>query len=148
MEKDLFLIYVNEVGKTWEDQLIYEFLFSDTIVDVDGIDWDVYPAAGNPEPPRKDLVKRMGKLSSEIKLNVIQNSDTFAVWDAIDNVIALAWEDISECEEYPEHRMCFKFGEPIQSVIDKLYEKDIILEFNDGKDGKSTEKNKAAIERD
>jgi hypothetical protein len=147
MDKELFLIYVNEVGKTWEDQHIYEFLFSDTTKNVDGVDWDVYPAAGNPEPPRQDLVKSVGKLVSDIKLKVVQNSDTFAVWDAIDNVIALEWEDISEYDEYPEVRMCFKFGEPIQSVTDKLYEKDIILQFNDSKNGKHTGKNKAEVER-
>lgn len=148
MGEDLFLVYVNEVGKTWEDQYIYEFLFSDTIKDVDGEDWDVYPAAGNPQPPRTDLVKKVGKMVSETKLSLIQNSDTFAVWDAIDGVIALAWEDIEEYDEYPEHRMCFKFGEPIKSVSDKLYEKEIILEFIDGKHGKRTRKDKKEVERD
>ena len=134
MNDNFYLIFVNEVGKTLEGQYIYEFLFSDTIENVDGEDWDVYPAAGNPEPPRKDLVKKIGKLVSTLKLSLIQNSDTFAVWDAIDGVIALAWEEITEdYDEYPEHRMCFKFGEPKQSVMDKLYEKDIILDFNDTK---------------
>lgn len=130
---DLYLVYVNEVGKTWEGQYIYEFLFSNKTKDIDGEDWDVYPAAGNPEPPRADLVKKVGKIASTLKLSMIQNSDTFAVWDAIDGVIALAWEDIAEYEEYPEHRMCFKFGELIQSVTDKLYEKDITLDFNESK---------------
>lgn len=141
----LFLIYVNEVGKTWEDQLIYEFLFSNTTKNVDGEDWDVYPAAGNPSPPRQDLVKKVGKLVSDLKFNTIQQSDTFAVWDAVDGVIALAWEDVSEYDNYPEVRMHFKFGEPIQSVIDILYERDIILEFNEEKNGKSKSKNTKSI---
>lgn len=141
MGKDLFLIYVNEVGKTWEDQYIYEFLFSDTTKNVDGDDWDVYPASGNPSPPRQDLVKKVGKIVSDVKFSLVQQSDTFAVWDAIDGVIALAWEDVSEYEEYPAIRMHFKFGEAHQSVIDKLYEKDIILEFNDGKHGEYKTKN-------
>lgn len=147
MDQNLKLIYVNEVGKTWEGKYIYEFLFSTSTKDVDGVDWDVYPAAGNPEPPRADLVKQVGKLVSDIKLNLVQNSDTFAVWDSIDGVIALAWEDISEYEEYPEIRMCFKFGEPISSVTDKLYEKDIILVFNDSKNEQPRGKNKTEIER-
>ena len=141
MDSPLFLIYVNEVGKTWEDQYIYEFLFSDTIKNVDGEDWDVYPAAGNPEPPRQDLVKRVGKIVSDLKLSLVQQSDTFAVWDAIDGVIALAWEDVAEYDEYPEVRMHFKFGETEKSVMDKLYEKDIILEFKDGKNDKHKRKN-------
>jgi hypothetical protein len=147
MESELFLIYINEVGKTWEGQYRYEFLFSDKTSDVDGVDWDVYPAAGNPEPPRADLVKKIGILVSDIKLNLIQNSDTFAVWDAIDNVIALGWEDISEYDEYPDIRMCFRFAEPISSVTNKLYEKDIILDFNNSKNEKHTGKDKVETKR-
>lgn len=129
MAEELYLIYVNEVGETWDGHIVYEFLFSDTIQDIDGVSWDVYPAAGNPEPPRPDFVKAVGKMISEYKLVLIQNSDTFAIYDAIDGVVALAWEDLTGYEEYPEVRMCFKFGEASKSVIDKLYENDITLEL-------------------
>ena len=67
---------------------------------------------------------------SELNLDVIQNSDTFAVWDAVDGVIALAWENINAYDSYPEKRLCFKFGEPIKDVETKLYEKDLILNYN------------------
>jgi hypothetical protein len=62
-------------------------------------------------------------------LDVIQNSDTFAVWDAVDGVISLAWENINAYESYPEKRISFRFGEPIKEVEDKLYEKDLILNY-------------------
>jgi hypothetical protein len=45
--------------------------------------------------------------------------------DAIDNVVALAWENDSDKDE----RLVFHFGMTEQQVKDKLYEKDIILEF-------------------
>lgn len=128
--KDLFLIYVNMVGKDYKNNFIYEFIFSDTVTDIDGEDWDTYPASGRPEPPNEAFIKKVGKLESELKLDVIQNSDTFAVWDAVDGVIALAWENINAYDSYPEHRLCFKFGETIKSVEDKLYEKDLILKYN------------------
>jgi len=128
--KDLFLIYINMVGKDYKNNFIYEFIFSDTVTDIDGEDWDTYPASGRPEPPNEGFIKKVGKLESELKLDVIQNSDTFAVWDAVDGVIALAWENINAYDSYPEHRLCFKFGETIKSVEDKLYEKDIILKYN------------------
>ena len=79
----------------------------------------MYPASGQPSPPRKDLVKAVGVLTSKLKLETVQNSDTFAVWDAIDDVIALAWEDITQYDEYPERRLRFKFGQTIKSVEDK-----------------------------
>lgn len=128
-KEDLYLIYVNILGNDWKSEINYEFIFSDTTDNIDGEDWDLYPASGQPSPPRVDLIKSVGVLTSKLKLDTVQNSDTFAVWDAIDGVIALAWEDISDYEEYPEHRLWFKFGEPIKSVEDKLYEKDFVLEY-------------------
>lgn len=127
---ELFLIYVNMVGKDYKGNLLYEFIFSDTIDNVDGEEWDTYPASGRPEPPHENFIKKVGRLESELNLDVIQNSDTFAVWDAVDGVIALAWENINAYESYPEKRLCFKFGEPIKDVADKLYENDLILEYN------------------
>jgi hypothetical protein len=128
--EDLYLIYVNYVGKDYKGDYLYEFIFSDTTEDIDGEEWDTYPASGRPEPPHESFIKKVGRLESELMLDVIQNSDTFAVWDAIDGVIALAWENINEYETYPEKRICFKFGEALTDVEDKLYEKDLILNYN------------------
>jgi hypothetical protein len=128
--KDLFLIYVNMVGKDYKGNLLYEFIFSDTTKNIDGEEWDVFPASGRPEPPHDNFIKNVGRLESELNLEVIQNSDTFAVWDAIDGVIALAWENINAYDAYPEKRLCFKFGEPLKNVEGKLYEKDLILNYN------------------
>lgn len=130
MEKDnLFLIYINVLGSDWKDERIYEFIFSNTTKDVDGEDWDLYPASGQPSPPRKDLIKAVGVLTADLNLETVQNSDTFAVWDAIDGVIALAYENISEYEEYPTNRLVFQFGQSIKSVEDSLYERDFVLEY-------------------
>jgi hypothetical protein len=128
--KELFLIYVNKVGKDYKGNFIYEFIFSDTTKNIDGDDWDTFPASGRPEAPHEHFIKKVGRLESELKLDVIQESDTFAVWDAIDDVIALAWENINAYDSYPEKRLCFKFGETAESVEAKLYEKDLILEYN------------------
>lgn len=117
------------VGKNYEGNFLYEFIFSETIKDIDGEEWDTFPASGRPEPPHENFISSVGRLESELKLDVIQNSDTFAVWDAIDGVIALAWENINAYDSYPEKRLCFKFGETIESVKEKLYEKDLILNF-------------------
>ena len=127
---ELFLIYVHVIGKDRKGVGIYEFLFSDTKKNIDGDDWDAIPAAGRPSPPFEELVKRVGTLvSEEKKFHVIQESDTFSVWDAVDGVIALAWEDMDEYEEYPESRAAFHFGEDIKSVEAKLYEYDLILDY-------------------
>jgi hypothetical protein len=126
------LIYVNKVGNDWTGKHIYEFLFSTEIKDVDGDDWDAYPASGRPSPPAEGFVKRVGRLTTEdLKLNLIQESTESAVWDAVDGVIALAWEDMEGYNEYPEERLAFHFGDDIQSVEDKLYSHDLVLEYNE-----------------
>lgn len=129
MEK-LFLIYINMIGKNYEGKHLYEFIFSDTIKNIDGNEWDTFPASGRPEAPYDQFIKKVGRLESELKLDVVQNSDTFAVWDAVDGVIALAWENINSYDSYPDKRLCFRFGDPIQTVSDKLYEKDLTLIYN------------------
>jgi hypothetical protein len=45
--------------------------------------------------------------------------------DAMDDVVALAWESDDESRE----RLIFRFGQTEQEIKDKLYEKDLILEF-------------------
>jgi len=127
---ELFLIYVNMVGKDYKDNYIYEFIFSDSTKNIDGDEWDTFPASGRPHAPHDNFIKRVGRLESALKLDVIQNSDTFAVWDAIDGVIALAWENINAYDSYPDRRLCFKFGDAIKDVEAKLYEKDLILKYN------------------
>ena len=128
--KDLFLIYVNKIGKDYKENYLYEFIFSDATKNIDGDDWDTFPASGRPSAPHDHFIKKVGRLESEIKFDVVQDSDTFAVWDAVDEVIALAWENINAYDSYPEKRICFKFGEALTDVEDKLYEKDLILNYN------------------
>jgi len=125
------LVYINYVGEDWKGNHIYEFLFANSIENIDGDDWDAYPASGRPSPPSGDFISRVGRLISELKFDLVQESDTFAVWDAVDGVIALGWEDISEYDEYPNSRLYFEFGLDIAIVNDKLLEKDTVLEYND-----------------
>jgi hypothetical protein len=50
--------------------------------------------------------------------------------DSMDDIIALCWENESEDVDFTrQKRLVFKFGETEQSVKDKLYERDIVLEF-------------------
>ena len=126
---NLFLIYINSVGKSYNGNYRYEFIFSDSLEGVNGEDWDVYPASNRPEPPYEQFIKKVGVIDTEINFDVVQKSDTFAVWDAVDGIIALAWENIDDYELYPDVRLYFKFGESISSVENKLYEKDIVIKY-------------------
>jgi hypothetical protein len=124
------LVFVNELGPNFRGDNLYEFIFSDN-EDVSGEDWESSPAGGNPQPPHIDYITKVGVLKNDkIKLNVIQNSDFFSFYDAVDKVIALSWEDI-ENEYYNDEdtRLVFHYGDSEEDVMTKLYERDIILTF-------------------
>lgn len=125
------LVYVNELGPNYKGDNIYEFIFSD-LDDVWGDDWDAEPASGKPSPPEMNYIKKVGVLkNSEVQLELIQNSDYFGVYDAIDGVISLAWEN-SNSDEILVHkrkRLVFQYGETVEDVENKLYERDIVLKW-------------------
>tara|TARA_R110000782_G_scaffold83335_1_gene163336 strand:+ start:2988 stop:3398 length:411 start_codon:yes stop_codon:yes gene_type:complete len=127
--KDYFLIYINKVGANYKGNILYEFIFSDTIEHIDGENWDTYPASGRPESPHSKFIKKVGVLETDVVFELIQNSDTLAVWDAIDGVIAMAYENINDYDTYPETRLHFHFGDKIKEIEEKLYEKDLILNY-------------------
>jgi len=131
------LIFIRNVGELFDGKFVYEFIFAEKIEGIDGEGWDAYPASGNPEPPEKGYIDKVGRFETdEFSLMCIQNSDTFAVWDAVDGVVALAWEDITEgYDEYPDNRIKFFYGDDLEKVTDLLYSRDIIIEWKyDSKD--------------
>jgi hypothetical protein len=121
-----YLIYVNGLGPNYKGDNLYEFIFSDE-TEVWGEFWESKPSNGYPTPPELKYIKKVGVLrNTDIKLDLIQNSDFFCMIDAMDDVVALAWETE---ESEGQKRLVFRFGEEEQKIKDKLYERDLILEF-------------------
>jgi hypothetical protein len=121
------LIYVNGLGPNYKGDNLYEFIFSDNVDDVWGESWENKPSNGYPAPPELKYIKKVGVLrNTDIKLELIQDSDFFCMIDEMDDVVALAWES----EEFEgQKRLVFRFGQTEQEIKDKLYERDLILEF-------------------
>ena len=126
-----YLIYVNELGPNYKGDNIYEFIFSDSLDGVWGDSWESKPSNGYPSPPELEFIKKVGVLKNDtISMSVIQNSDFFSMIDAIDGVIALSWENDSEEVNFDtKKRLVFRFGEKEETVKNKLYERDLVLEF-------------------
>lgn len=121
-----YLIYVNGLGPNYKGDNLYEFIFSDD-TDVWGEYWESKPSNGYPLPPELKFIKKVGVLrNTDIKLELVQNSDFFSMMDAMDDVVALAWEsdDLDR-----KKRIVFRFGQSEQEIKDKLYERDLILQF-------------------
>jgi hypothetical protein len=122
-----YLIFVNGLGPDYKGDRIYEFIFSESL-DVWGELWESKPSNSYPAPPDLKYIKKVGVLkNTDIKLELVQNSDFFSMIDATDDIIALAWE--MEESDNNSKRIVFRFGEDEQTIKDKLYEKDLILEF-------------------
>ena len=125
------LIYINGMGPNFRGDNIYEFIFSDTLENIWGDSWESKPANDYPQPPELNFVKKVGILKNNlVSLSVIQKSDYFSMIDAMDDVIALGWENESDSINFDiDKRLVFRFGETEETVKNKLYERDLILEF-------------------
>ena len=125
-----YLIYINGLGSNYRGENIYEFIFSDTTEDIWGENWEARPANGYPSPPDIEHVKKVGVLTNgDVTLELVQQSDVFSVQDSIDDVIALGWEKEDEIDFSLVKRLVFRYGDQEQIVKDKLYERDLVLEF-------------------
>lgn len=129
MDEELLLIYVNNLGEDFEGKAVVEFIFSETIEDVNGEDWDAIPSSGRPDPPYSKFIKKVGILESDVEFEFAQDNTCFCLWDAMDQIIALAYEDITSHTVYPDNRLVFHFGETQKEVEVKLYERDLTLRY-------------------
>jgi hypothetical protein len=118
------------MGPNYKGDNIYEFIFSDTL-EVWGENWESKPANGYPSPPDIEYIKKVGTLVNEdVNLELVQDSDVFSVIDLMDGVLALGWEKENDTVDFSlVKRLVFQFGDTEDIVKDKLYERDIVLEF-------------------
>lgn len=125
-----YLIYINGLGPNYKGDNIYEFIFSDTL-EIWGENWESKPSNGYPSPPDLEYIKKVGILNNEnITFELIQNSDVFSMIDSMDGVVSLGWEKETDDLDFSLiKRLVFKFGETEKDVKDKLYERDLVLEF-------------------
>ena len=123
----IHLVYVNGLGPNYKGDNMYEFIFSDDIKNVWGESWESKPSNGYPKPPELEFIKKVGVLkNTSLEFELIQNSDYFSMIDAVDGVVALAWEkDDTESE-----RMVFRFGQTEDEINDILYSRDLILSID------------------
>jgi hypothetical protein len=125
------LVFINGLGPNYKGDNMYEFIFSDDIKDIWDESWESKPSNGYPKPPSLEYIKKVGVLkNTSLELELIQNSDFFSFMDSMDDVIALGWEKENDTIDFTTtKRLVFRFGETEQQVKDKLYERDIVLEF-------------------
>lgn len=163
IDKNLKLIYVHKIGVNSKNEGLYEFIFSKdpTYIDIDGWSWDISPACDNAEPPEEEYVDLILNLKTD-------KFQLFCLHEAVDReymhgyhlIHALAYEmenededgdydsneyddgwdigeDSSEMSDMP--LLVFHYGISVQDVVDKFYERDIVLQNNEFVQGNNIE---------
>jgi len=70
------------------------------------------------------------ELRTEIKLDLAQNNCCYSMQDCRDHIVALAYENLDEAEEYPEPcRIVIQFGDKIDDVEMMFAKRDMRLRF-------------------
>ncbi len=101
---------------------MFEFLFSDRT----DHDWEEewYESSVVTDmtflTPPQSYIKKVGFVqTSDLDLDLVQESGVFQVYNAVEGIIALAWEKWSEDDDdYDEDydRLVFKFGDHISEI--------------------------------
>lgn len=127
---ELSLGMIHPVGNEVDGIKRYELIFTDNPDEFFGEDFEYKPCSLiNELLPYEKYITEKKVIKTEINFDVIQKSDSFGMQDALDGIVAIAWENIDQYDEYPEDgRLFFFFGEKLSSVAQKLTIKGIVME--------------------
>lgn len=128
--QNLYLAFVNLVGKEEDGKYRYEFIFTDNPDEVWGDNWEYKPAGiVNNLQPSDEYKTETHIVKTELKFDLAQKSNCFGMQDCLDGIVALAYENIDGYDEYPDDRgrLVFKFGEKYDDVERKLAQCGILM---------------------
>ena len=127
---NLYVIYVQEVGKDNDDNYVYEFLISEDPDSVWVNNWNEVPVCNESNTkPADDDYDYVKELRTDIKLILGQNNCCVSFMDIKDNIAALAYEDLSEAEEYPEPRIVILYGDPLDEVEEMFAKRNLFMKY-------------------
>lgn len=127
---NLYVIYVQEVGKDNDNNYVYEFLISEDPDSVWVDSWNELPVCNEQDTkPSEDDYDYVKELRTEIKLSLGQNNCCVSFMDVKDNIAALAYEDLSEAEEYPDPRIVILYGDPLDEVEEMLAKRNLFMKY-------------------
>ena len=127
---NLYVIYVQEVGKDNDNNYVYEFLISEDPDSVWVDSWNELPVCNEQDTkPSEDDYDYVKELRTDIKLSLGQNNCCVSFMDVKDNIAALAYEDLSEAEEYPDPRIVILYGDTLDEVEKMFAKRDMFMKF-------------------
>lgn len=127
---NLYVVYVQEVGKDNDGNYVYEFLISEDPDSVWMDSWNEIPVCNETDvKPSQDYYDYVKELRTDIKLSLGQNNCCVSFMDIKDNIAAIAYEDLSEAEEYPEPRIVILYGDPLDEVEEMLAKRNLVMKY-------------------
>ena len=129
MDEQINLCFIRLIGEENDGYYRYEFIFTDNIDEVFGENFEYKPAGlVNDLIPSDEYITEIHIVKTKIKFDLVQNNMCFGMQDCMDGIVALAFENIDEYENYPEDgRLFFMFGESFDEVERKLAIKNILM---------------------
>lgn len=127
-EEKVYLLFINLVGEENDGYYRYEFIFTDNPDEAFGEDFEYKPASlVNSLYPNDEYITEIHTIKTKIKLDLIQNNSCFGMQDAMDRIVALAYENIDSYEEYPDDRIILFYGDEYSEVENKLGLRGILI---------------------
>jgi hypothetical protein len=128
-DEDVRLGFIRLIGEETDGYYRYESIFTTNIDEFWGENFEYKPSClVNNLMPYEKFITEIHIVKMKIKLDLIQNSCCFGFQDCTDGIIALAWENVDEYDEYPEEgRIFFRFGETLDDVENKLAVKNVLM---------------------
>ena len=127
---EVFLCFVRLIGEENDGYYRYEFIFTDNVDEVFGENWEYKPAGlVNDLVPSEEYITEIHIVKTKLKFDLIQNNNCFSMADALDGIVALAYENIDDYDAYPDDRgrLFFRFGESYDDVENKLAKCGILM---------------------
>lgn len=128
-EEVVKLGFIHLIGEETDGYYRYQFIFTNNIDEFWGENFDQKPCGlVNGLMPNEEYIYEVHIVKMKIKLDLIQDNCCFGFQDCTDGIIALAWENMDDYDEYPEEgRIFFKFGETLEEVENKLAIKNVLM---------------------
>ena len=116
------LVYVKPICKNTDGTFEYDFFFSNTPEYVWGPDWDVNSPASNGDiTPDSTTYSKTRRIRTNLPFKTIEETTCYSMEYATYGILALAWIDIENLDEYPENgRLTMYFGTPEKEIEELL----------------------------
>lgn len=128
--EEFYIVYVKYYGTELNGDYLYRLYFSTNPEETFAEGWSETPAC-NVKDKLMDIdesqYQKVLELKSNIILDLARECCCFSMQDCRDHILALAFENIDNAEEYPEPRIIIQYGDKINDIEVLFAKRNIVL---------------------